>query len=285
MSSRRSFLAGSGASLAVLVSGGWGPRERDSTWLVYAPNLEQFWANLPFLERLKKLSEAGLTRYEFGRWKTKDTQAITKANENLGLQTTIFNGYPGLKGAKWKEGLLDASEDSASLAPDLGAVKAGVIPPDRDEKVDRLDQVEDLVDALKEAIEKLGDSEVVLILEPVKAVANQPSPLIRSIEEAVEVIRRVASDRVKFAFPIEKAAVLAGTLLDPIIQHKDRVGYYRLVNFVPPAKAEELAYARVLRAIHDTGHADPIGLGLAPKGDPSAAIEAIRKLDDAAKAL
>ncbi len=64
---------------------------------------------------------------------------------------------------------------------------------------------------------------------------------------------------------------------------KDQVGYYRLADLGPPGGEEE--YARVLKAIHDVGYPDPIGLGLAPKGDPMAAIELIRKLDAAAKAL
>jgi hydroxypyruvate isomerase len=285
MSDRREFLAASGAVLAALLSGGWGPLEFDSTWLVYAPNAEQFWPNLPFLERLKKIGEAGFTRYEFGRWKTKDTLAIAKANEGLGLQAAIFNGYPGLRGPKWKEGLLDTSGDLAELCPNLGAVKTGVMATERDENVERPDQVEDLVDALKEAVEKLGESEVVLILEPVQAVPKKPTPLITTVEEAAGVVKAVGSARVKFAFPIEKASVLAGTLPEQIQKFKDHVGYYRFVDFAPPAKADEAAYAKVLRAIHDAGYADPIGLGLAPKGDPMAAIEAIRKLDEAAKAL
>jgi hydroxypyruvate isomerase len=285
MRNRREFLAASGASLAVLVSGGWTPRVRtDVTWLVYAPSAETFWPGSPFLERLKKISEAGFTRYEFGRWKTKDISAIIKANEELGLQTAIFMGYPGLRGAKWKEGLLDGASDSGELGPKLGAVKAGVIATDRDENVDRSDQVEDLVDALKEAVEKLGESEVVLILEPVKAVPKKPTPLITSVEEAAQVVKAVGSDRVKFAFPIDRAAVLAGNVSEQIKKFKDQAGYYRLVDFAPPVEAEP-AYAKVLKAIQETGYADPIGVGLALKGDPMAAIEALRKLDSAAKAL
>jgi hydroxypyruvate isomerase len=285
MPNRREFLAASGAGLTVLVSGGWGPLEVDSTWLVYAPNAEQFWSTLPFLERLKKIGEAGFSRYEFGRWKTKDTEAIAKANGELGLQAAIFNGYPGLRGAKWKEGLLDAATDSAELAPRLGAVKAGFMATERDEKVDRPDQVEDLVDALKEAVEKLDESEVVLILEPVKVEPRKPAPLISTVEQAAEVVKKVGSDRVKFAFSIDRASVLEATLPEQIKKFKDQAGYYRLVDFAPPTGAAQAAYARVLRTIHDVGYPDPIGLGLAPKGDPMAAIEAIRKLDDAAKAL
>jgi hypothetical protein len=41
----------------------------------------------------------------------------------------------------------------------------------------------------------------------------------------------------------------------------------------------------VLRTIQGVGYQDPIGLSLAAKVDPAAAIDSIRKLDAAAKAL
>jgi hydroxypyruvate isomerase len=284
MPNRRDFLAASGVGLAALGSGGWSFPEFDSTWLAYAPDAERFWANLPFLERLKKIGEAGFTRYEFGRWKTKDYEAIAKANEELGLDVALFAGYSGLRGPKWKEGLLDAAEDSAGLASKLRAAKAGVVATDRDEAVDRADQVDDLVEALKEAIEKLAESELVLILEPVKPLPKKPAPLIGTVEEAAEVVKAVGSDRLKLAFPIDRNSIASGMLPGRIAALKAQTGYYRLVDFAPPSAADRAGYVQVLRAIHDAGYSDPIGLGLAPKGDPLAAIEAIRKLDEAAKA-
>ncbi len=178
--------------------------EADSTWLTYAPNVELYWAKLPFLERLKKLNELGFSHYEFGRWKTKDLDAIAKKNEELGLQATLFLGYPGLKGSRWKDGLLEDAPDSAELAPKLGAVKVSVVAADRDEKVDRQEQVDELVDTLKEAVEKVAEFEAVLILEPGRVVANRPRPLIASADEAAAVVKAVGSDRVKFAFPIRR---------------------------------------------------------------------------------
>jgi hydroxypyruvate isomerase len=285
MPNRREFLAGSGLGLAALASG-WSRPElsADSTWLTYAPSAELYWSKLPFLDRLRKIGEAGFTRYEFGRWKTKDIEAIVKLNEELGLQAVIFSAYPGLKGPKWKEGLLDSAPDAAELCPRLGAAKVSIVAPERDEKLERSEQVDDLVDALKEVLEKAAEFEAVLILEIGRAVSKGPAPLIGSVEEAAAVVKSVGSDRVKFAFPIDPAEAAAGKLPDLIKKHKDQAGYYRLNDFAPPL-GNEGPFARILKAIHDTGFPDPIGLGLAAKGDPLAAIEAIRKLDSAAKAL
>jgi hydroxypyruvate isomerase len=285
MPNRREFLATSGVGLAVLAAG-WraAGAEADSTWLTYAPDVELYWSKLPFLERLKKLGEAGFSHYEFGRWKTKDLDAIAKRNEELGLQATLFTGYPGLRGSRWKEGLLVDAPDSAELAPKLGASKVSIVAADRDEKVDRQEQVDELVDTLKEAVEKAAEFEAVLILETGRAASNRSKPLIGSADEAAGVVKAVGSDRVKFAFPIDPTEVAGGKLPDLLAKHKGQAGYYRLNDFGSPA-ANEPHYARVLRTIHDLGYPDPIGLGLASKVDPSAAIDLIRKLDAAAKAL
>ncbi len=289
MPDRREFLASTG--LALLATG-WGPFGRrapaafDSTWLTYAPDLERFWAPLPFLDRLRKVAEAGFGRYEFGRWKAKDVGAIARLNEELGLQAALFVGYPGLRGPRWKDGLLDSIGDAAELAPRLGAARVSVFAADLDEDIERDEQVERAVDALKEAVERTveAETETILVLEPGRAIVGQPAPLLASVDEAAAVVKAVGSDRLKLAIPVVRADVEAGKVAALIEKHRDKVGYYRLVDF-GPAPEVGAKYARVLRAIRDSGHQDPIGLGLAAKGDPTAAIEAIRKLDEAAKAL
>src|SRR4051794_1142259 len=89
----------------------------DPTWLSYAIDAEQFWKNLPFLERLRKLAQAGFTRYEFSRWKTKDIEAIARLNEELGIQAILFTGYSVLSSPRWKEGLIESIGDAVELAP------------------------------------------------------------------------------------------------------------------------------------------------------------------------
>ncbi len=44
----------------------------DGTWLTYAVNVEMTWGKLPFLDRLRKVKEAGFSHYEFWPWRNKD---------------------------------------------------------------------------------------------------------------------------------------------------------------------------------------------------------------------
>ena len=75
-----------------------------------------FWRKLPLLERLKKIAESGFNRYEFGLWKTKDIDAIIKANEELTLQTTQFLAYSGIANPKRKDVFLEELEFSVEVA-------------------------------------------------------------------------------------------------------------------------------------------------------------------------
>ena len=292
MPNRRGFLAAAGLSLLTLGRRNAlaaPARALDSTWLTYAPDVERFRANLPFLERLRKLAEAGFSRYEFGRWKTRDFDAIAKLNEELGIQIALFTGYPGLRSGQWKAGLFDVVEDSALLAAKIGSPKVGIVGPTRDEKVNRDDQLDELVEALREAGEKVAETEVVLVVEPGPAAPagkDAPRPLIDSFDELAAVVKDVGSDRVKMVFAIEKADVAAGKVVNRIKAHASKVGHYRLAEFEGAKEKEiEAEYAKVLRAIQGAGYADPIGLALPSKGDPASAIEALRKVNASAKAL
>jgi hydroxypyruvate isomerase len=256
----------------------------DPTWLTYAINVELFWKNQPFLDRLRRLSEAGFTRYEFSRWKTKDIEAIAKRNEELGLQAILFTGYSVLHSARWKEGLIEAIGDAVELSPRLGATKLAVVPPERNEKVDREEQVEDLVEALKEAAEKVAESEAMLILEPASPSPGRTRPVIASAEEAAAAVKSVGSPRVRFAFEVRPTRLKDGP--DPAAQiraFKDQAGYYRIIDLGHPAGIADLP--RVLKAIHDVGYTDPIGLSVAERVDPLVAIQEIRKADVSAKGL
>ena len=107
MPSRRHFLAtAAGASAgAVVIRSRPGlrrsPRHRDEarsnsdgTWLTYAVNVEMTWGNLPFLERLRKVKEAGFSHYEFWPWRSKDIDAIVSLNHELGLMPVQFSASP-----------------------------------------------------------------------------------------------------------------------------------------------------------------------------------------------
>ena len=100
---RRNFLAAAGAGTATAVVSSTSPGATapvkagstgDGTWLTYAVNVEMTWGRLPFLDRLRKVKEAGFSHYEFWPWRGKDIEGILKLNDELGLIASQFSASP-----------------------------------------------------------------------------------------------------------------------------------------------------------------------------------------------
>src|SRR3954470_3484613 len=114
MPNRRTFLAATGAGAASLALSGRSPGAEDpssagrKTWLTYAVNVEMFWSGLPFLDRLRKVAEAGFTHYEFWPWKGKDIDAVGTLNDELGLVPTQFTGASGFTSPAQRAPFLEA---------------------------------------------------------------------------------------------------------------------------------------------------------------------------------
>ena len=101
------------------------------------------------------------------------------------------------------------------------------------------------------------------------------------------MLRAVGSPNVKMLFDIYHQQISEGNLTGNIRKYRDLIGYFQLADH--PGRHEpttgEIAYPFVLRTIHDVGYRDPIGLEMSPKADPTAAFQAIRRVDAEARSL
>src|SRR6185312_8446106 len=75
----------------------------DGTWLTYAVNVEMTWNPRPFLDRIRKVKEAGFSHYEFWPWRGKDIDAIVKTNQRLNLVPVQFSASP----KRFSQGITD----------------------------------------------------------------------------------------------------------------------------------------------------------------------------------
>jgi hydroxypyruvate isomerase len=287
MPSRRDFLAAAALAATLPMSGRARAGVDDQTWLTYAVNVEMFWNKLPFLERLKKVSEAGFSHYEFWSFKAKDIPAIAKASVDLGLTPTFFSLYTGLGDPKRKEPFLSAVDDAIEVADVLGVKKLGVNAGDLIKGVERDASIDALIEALKAAAEKVADHDITLLLEPQSVQNDKAKPLVITSADAIEVIEAVESPHVKMLYNVYHQQVSEGDLSGNIKKHFSKIGYFHVADH--PGRFQpgtgEINYPYVLKLIHSLGYKDAIGLEMKPKGDPVEALKALREADTAAKAM
>ncbi len=305
MYSRRRFLgsaAGAGAALtsrpsgtSLLAAAPENVRSHDGTWLTYAVNVEMTWGNLPFLDRLRKVKEAGFTRYEFWPWRNKDIDAIVAMNEELGLTAVQFSASP-VKGfghgitnpdpARRQE-FEEEIRSAIPVAKKLGVKKICVVAGEETKGYSREEQTQAVIAALKAGARIVEPEGITIILEPLNILVDHPRQLIIRSEHAALVLKLVGSPNVKMLFDIYHQQISEGNLTGNIRKYHDIIGYYQLADH--PGRHEpttgEINYPFVLRTIHETGYRDAIGMEMSPKGDPMAAFKAVRQVDALAREI
>ena len=270
-------------------------RSHDGTWLTYAVNVEMTWGNLPFLDRLRKVKEAGFTHYEFWPWRNKDIDAIVALNQELGLTAVQFSASP-VKGfghgitnpdpARRQE-FEEEIRSAIPVAKKLGVKKLCVVAGEETKGYSREEQTQAVIAALKAGARIVEPEGITIILEPLNVLVDHPRQLIVRSEHAALVLKLVGSPNVKMLFDIYHQQISEGNLTGNIRKYHDLIGYFQLADH--PGRHEpttgEINYPFVLRTIHEIGYRDPIGMEMSPKSDPMEAFKAIRQVDALAREI
>jgi hydroxypyruvate isomerase len=304
MRSRRHFLAVAAGATAgtAFVNPGSNPRaaapepagrSADGTWLTYAVNVEMTWRDLLFLDRVRKVKEAGFSHFEFWPWRGKDIDAISKLSQELGLTPAQFSASP-VKGfghgitnpdpARREE--FEAEIRSAlPAARKLGVKKLCVVAGEETAGCSRDEQTQAVVGALKAGAKIVEPEGITIILEPLNILVDHPRQLVVHSAHAASILQAVGSPSVKMLFDIYHQQISEGNLSGNIRKYHDLIGYFQLADH--PGRHEpttgEINYPFVLRTIHDVGYRDPIGMEMSPRSDPMTAFKAIRAVDEQAR--
>ena len=298
---RRNFLAAAGAGVVVSSASqrsavpGKSGASGDGTWLTYAVNVEMTWDKLPFLDRLRKVKEAGFSHYEFWPWRGKDIEGILRLNEELGLTTAQFSASP-VKGfghgitnpdPRRREEFEEEIRSAVAVAKKLGVKKICVVAGEETRGHSREAQTQAVITALEAGARIVEPEGITIILEPLNILVDHPRQLIVHSAQAAEVLEAVGSANVKMLFDIYHQQISEGNLTLNIQKYRDRIGYFQLADH--PGRHEpttgEISYPFVLKTIHDVGYRDPIGMEMSPKSDPMTAFKAIRRVNAEARSL
>jgi len=148
--------------------------------------------------------------------------------------------------------------------------------------------MKNMVDGLKQIVGHAEKKKVNLCLEMLNSRVNiemkgHPDYFCDKIETALEVCKRVGSERMKILFDIYHVQIMEGDLIMHIKQCAPFIGHYHTAGV--PGRGEldntqEINYIAVMKAIADTGYKGYVGQEFIPVRDKVASLNEAVKLCD-----
>lgn len=148
--------------------------------------------------------------------------------------------------------------------------------------------MKNMVDGLKQIVGHAEKKNVTVCLEMLNSRVNiemkgHPDYFCDKIEMAVDVCKRVGSERMKVLFDIYHVQIMEGDIIARIKQFYPYIGHYHTAG-VPGRNelddTQEINYVPIMKAIAETGYKGYVGQEFIPTRDKALALNEAVKLCD-----
>jgi hydroxypyruvate isomerase len=148
--------------------------------------------------------------------------------------------------------------------------------------------MKNMVDGLKQIVGHAEKKKVTVCLEMLNSRVNiemkgHPDYFCDKIEMAVDVCKRVGSERMKVLFDIYHVQIMEGDIIARIKQFHPYIGHYHTAG-VPGRNelddTQEISYVPIMKAIAETGYKGYVGQEFIPTRDKALALNEAVKLCD-----
>lgn len=148
--------------------------------------------------------------------------------------------------------------------------------------------MKNMVDGFKQIVGHAEKKKVTVCLEMLNSRVNiemkgHPDYFCDKIETAVEVCKRVGSERMKVLFDIYHVQIMEGDIIARIKQFHPYIGHYHTAG-VPGRNelddTQEINYVPIMKAIVETGYKGYVGQEFIPTRDKALALNEAVKLCD-----
>ncbi|MBC8200980.1 MAG: TIM barrel protein [Planctomycetes bacterium] len=247
----------------------------------YAVNVEMWWRNLPFIDRIHAAADAGFTKIEFWPWQGKDIDAIAKVCKERSIEVAQFTAWgfvPGMNDPKNHKQFVEKIKKSCEIAKQLNCKRMTVVGGNNQPNMTQEEMHQNIIDGLtlaKPIVEKAG---VMLILEPMNIRVDHKGHCLYGSEDAVRICREVNSPMIKINWDLYHMQISEGDLCGRLRDGFDQVGYIQVADH--PGRHEpgtgEIYYPRVYKELKRLGYTGPIGLECSPAADETSAIARLK---------
>ncbi|MDR1060029.1 MAG: TIM barrel protein [Clostridiales bacterium] len=247
--------------------------------LEYSVCIEMVFGGTDYLDKIRKVREAGFGAFEFWSWWDKDLDAVTAAAKENGLAISAICAKPAsLTEPSGRQAFVEALRSSVDAARRVGA-RSLIAQTGQDTGADRGLQWLSVVSGLKAAAPMLERAGLTLLVEPLNTIADHKGYFLWSSSEAYDIVDAVGSPSVKVLFDIYHQQIMEGNLISNIAGGIGRIGHFHAAG--NPGRHDpfdgEINYPEVLKAIGKMGYSGYIGLEYSPLGDPIESLARVRK--------
>jgi hydroxypyruvate isomerase len=245
---------------------------------------------VPFVERIDKVKEAGLPAFEFWGWSGVDLDAVLAAKKKTGLELAaicVDSADPKMKEA-WSKGILvnpglratftAAARETIQVAQRLGAPSIIATVGNSQEGLSDEQMHQSIIDGLKTVAADAEKAGVTFVVEPLNTLVNHKGYYLWSSSEGFDICRAVGSPAVKLLYDIYHQQIMEGNLIQNITENIDLIGHFHSADV--PGRHQfgtgEINYANVLRRIDETDYAGYIGLEYSPVGGSAESLAQIK---------
>jgi len=245
-------------------------------WTVYK--------DLPFLQRLEKVHEAGYRAVElveeFKNWQKQDFAAARRKKQELGME---FDGTTGvwlpLADPSAREAFLKALRE---FIPTMRELECSRLIMQTGNKVPGLSQEEmhaNCIETLKRGGDIAAKNDIELLIENIDPEEN-PKYFLTSSAEGFDIVRSVGNPHVKFLYDFFHEQIAAGNLIAKLEKNLGLLGLVHVAD-VPGRHhpgTGEINYSNIFRKLAQLGYSRYVAMEFVPLGDPVKELREAREL-------
>lgn len=277
-------LAGAAGAPSSLVAAGSPSPEADGVPFSLSVMLWTVYNDLPFLQRLEKVHEAGYRAVElveeFKDWKKQDFSDARRKKQELGI---AFDGTCGvwlpLADPSAREVFLKSLGD---FIPTMKELECSRLIMQTGNKIAGLSPAEmraACIETLKRGVDIAAKNGIELLIENIDPEENSKYFLTTSAE-GFDIVRAVGHPHVKFLYDFFHEQIAAGNLIAKLEKNLDILGLVHVAD-VPGRHhpgTGEINYPNIFRKLAQIGYSRYVAMEFKPLGDPVKELREAREL-------
>jgi hydroxypyruvate isomerase len=249
--------------------------------------------NLPFEQRLAKVSEAGYHNVElvgeYKHWSDADFDNANAARKHLGIRFDATAGLPhGIANPADREALLADLREALTPMEKLDCPAMIVLSGNAVPNLSREAQHQSCIESLKRAAaliegRQIAGQPIRLLLECIDPEEN-PHYFLPSAAEAIEIVRAVNHPQVQFLYDIFHEQIAEGNLIEKLEKHIDVIGLIHVADV--PGRHQpgtgEINYQNIFRKLAELNYQKMVAMEFLPTGDAVAELRQARQQAESA---